>query len=161
MKRRNLPGILVCLVVFSLVGWAFARIIWVPLYGYQKTAEYVAQQDEPVLRAEIERRDARGTRSWTVADPRALEKLHAGLVRADYAPASLPATQETYRIRLRRADSRLDEYEVVLDEQGSSRDLIYVVGRKDGPAITGSAFRIPQLRSALEQILRDRPPSSP
>ena len=60
---------------------------------------------------------------------------------------------------IRRPDSRIDEYEVLLDERGRDHDLLYVVRKADGVSIVGSAYKTPELRSALRQILKE--PTTP
>jgi hypothetical protein len=158
MKPRTSLRILASLVVLALMGWAFVRIIWIPLYGHRETAAFVARQEEPALQAEIVREDSGGTRSWSVQDRQALSKLRDGLRRADYSAAGAapePRMDQKFRLRLRRPDSRVDEYEVLLDERGSEHDLLYVVRRSGGASIYGSAFKTPELRSALQQILKE------
>jgi hypothetical protein len=148
------------LAVLALMGWAFVMIIWVPLYGHRQTAEFAARQEEPALQADIVREDSGGTRSWSVQDQQALSKLREGLRRADFSGSQEPRTDQKFRLRLRRPDSRVDEYEVLIDERGREHDLLYVVRRSGGTAIYGSAFKTPELRSALEQVLKE-PPAAP
>ena len=136
-------------------------IIWIPLYGHGRTKEYLVEQEQPALQADIVKEDAAGGRSWSVADQQALRKLRDGLRQAEYsgAAAKEPKPDQKYRLRIRRPDARIDEYELLLDERGSEKDLLYVVRRNGGSAVYGSAFKTPELRSALEQVLKN-PPSS-
>ena len=146
-------------VVLGLLGWAFVMIIWIPLYGHRKTREYAVEQEQPALQAEIVREDRSGIRSWSLQDQQALRKFQEGLRQADYAGAKEPKADQRFRVRIRRNDSRIDEYEVLLDERGRDHDLLYVVRRSGGTSIYGSAYKTPELRSALQQILKD--PSTP
>jgi hypothetical protein len=154
------------LVVLALMGWAFVRIIWIPLYGHRETAAFAARQEEPAVQADIVREDSGGTRSWSVQDRQALSKLRDGLRRADWSGgspaggAAEPRMDQKFRLRIRRPDAHVDEYEVLLDERGSEHDLLYVVRRSGGAAVYGSAFKTPELRSALQQILKE-PPAAP
>lgn len=151
--------ILGSLVILGLLGWAFVMVIWIPLYGHRKTLAYAAEQEQPAVQAEIVREDRSGTRSWSLQDQEALRKLQEGLRQADYAGAKAPQAEQKFRVRIRRPDSRIDEYEVLLDERGREHDLLYVVRRTDGASIVGSAYKTPELRSALRQILKE--PTSP
>ena len=129
MKSGKSLRIIGFLVLFALMAWAFVMIIWIPLYGHRQTASFAETQEEAPLQAEIVREDASGTRSWSIADQQALSKLRNGLRRADYTGVKEPHADQKYRVRLRRPDSRIDEYEVILDERGSEHDVLYVVHR--------------------------------
>jgi hypothetical protein len=158
MKPGTALRILGSLVVLALMGWAFVMIIWIPLYGHRQTAAFAATQEEPAVQADIVREDSGGTRSWSVQDRQALSKLRDGLRRADFSNAGgvpEPGMDQKFRLRIRRPDSHIDEYEVLLDERGSEHDLLYIVRRSGGAAIYGSAFKTPELRSALQQILKE------
>jgi hypothetical protein len=134
--------------------WIFVQVIWVPLYRYQETALFVGRQEAPALQVDIEREDRQGTRSWSVADQQAIAKLKAGLQNAEYAPQNEPpASDQKYRLRIRRSDSRIDEYEVVLGSEGRMHDRLYVIRRSGETAVYGTAFNTPELRSALQQVL--------
>ncbi len=159
MKSDKAVRVAGSLVVLCLLGWAFVMVIWIPLYGHRKTQEYAAEQEQPALQAEIIRENKSGSRSWSLKDQDALRKLQEGLRQADYAGARAPQAEEKFRLRIRRPDSRVDEYEVHLDGRGREHDLIYVVRRADGVSTVGSAYKTPELRSALRQILKD--PSTP
>ena len=159
MKSDKAVRIAGSLVVLSLLGWAFVMVIWIPLYGHRRTQEYAAEQEQPALQAEIVREDRSGTRSWSLKDQEALRKLQDGLRQADYAGAKAPQVEEKFRLRIRRPDSRIDEYEVHLDGRGREHDLLYVIRRADGVSTVGHAYKTPELRSALRQILKD--PSTP
>jgi hypothetical protein len=159
MKSDRTVRIAGILVVLGLLGWAFVMVIWIPLYGYRQKAAWVVQQDDPPIQAEITREDRSGTRSWSLQDKQALQKLQAGLMTADYTAAKAPKVDQKFRVRIRRPDSRIDEYEVLLDERGRDHDLLYVVRRADGVSVYGSAYKTPGLRSALQQILKE--PSTP
>ena len=160
MKSGKSLRIIGFLVLFALMGWAFVMIIWIPLYGHRQTASFAETQEEAPLQAEIVREDASGTRSWSIADQQALSKLRNGLRRADYTGVKEPHADQKYRVRLRRPDSRIDEYEVILDERGSEHDVLYVVHRTGGATIYGSAYKTPELRQAIQQIL-SAPAASP
>ena len=155
MRPGKTARVVGTLLVASLTAWAFVMIIWIPLYGHRQTQEFAGAQDAPALEADIVREDARGVRSWSVQDRQALMKLRDGLRRADYTGAKEPRADHKYKLRIRRADSRVDEYEVLLDERGSEHDLLYVVRRAGGTPMYGSAFKTPELRSALQQVLQE------
>jgi len=159
MKSNRGVRIAGSLVVLGLLGWAFVMVIWIPLYGHRKTLEYAAEQEQPAVQAEIVREDRSGTRTWSLQDQEALRKLQEGLRQADYTGAKTPKAEERFRVRIRRPDSRIDEYEVLLDERGRDHDLLYVVRKADGVSIVGSAYKTPELRSALRQILKE--PTTP
>ena len=159
MKSDKSVRIIGSLALLGLLGWAFVMVIWIPLYGHRKTQEYAAEQEQPAVQAEIVREDRSGTRSWSLQDREALRKLQDGLRQADYTGAKAPQVDQKFRVRIRRSDARIDEYEVLLDERGREHDLLYVVRRTDGASIVGSAYKTPELRSALRQILKE--PTSP
>jgi hypothetical protein len=146
--------------LLALTGWMFVMVIWIPLYGHRQTQEFEGQQDQPPLHAEIVREDGSGSRSWSVQDRQALMKLREGLRHADFAPAKEPRVDQKFKLRIRRSDTRVDEYDVLLDERGSEHDMLYVVRRAGGASIYGSAFKTPELRSALQQVLKE-PSSAP
>lgn len=145
------------LLLLGLMGWMFVMVIWIPLYGHRRNHEYAVEQDQPALQAEIVREDGNGSRAWSIQDQQALRRLRDGLRQADYAGAKEPKVDQKFRLRIRRSDSRVDEYEVQLDERGSEHDLLYVVRRAGGAAMYGSAYKTPELRSALQQILKESP----
>lgn len=153
-KTARLVG---AFIVAAGTAWAFVMIIWIPLYGHRETREFAATQESPAVQADIVREDARGVRSWSVQDQQALVKLRDGLRKADFAGAKEPRADQKFKLRIRRSDARIDEYDVVLDERGSDHDLLYVVRRTGGSAIYGSAFKTPELRSALQQVLKEPP----
>ena len=159
MKSDRSVRIVGSLALLGLLSWAFVMVIWIPLYGHRKTREYAAEQEQPAVQAEIVREDRSGTRSWSLQDQEALRKLQDGLRQADYAGAKAPQVDQKFRVRIRRSDARIDEYEVLLDERGRDHDLLYVVRRTDGASIVGSAYKTPELRSALRQILKE--PTTP
>jgi len=159
MKSDRSVRIIGSLAILGLLGWAFVMVIWIPLYGHRKTLEYAAEQEQPAVQAEIVREDRSGTRSWSLKDQEALRKLQDGMRQADYTGAQAPQAEQKFRVRIRRSDARIDEYEVLLDERGREHDLLYVVRRTDGASIVGSAYKTPELRSALRQILKE--PTSP
>lgn len=128
----------------ALVAWAFVMTIWVPLYQDRETTRYVAEQEQPAISAEVGGAEGR---TWTIRDRRALATLAEGLRQADYAAAAEPRTDQSFTLRIRRADSRVDEYRVSLDERGSRHDLVVRRG--------GAAFKTPELRAALRQILQE------
>jgi len=154
VKRPRSLALGIFLLVFGLTAWMFVAIIWIPLYRTRETAEFVSSQETPALQVDVEREDGKGTRSWSIADQQALLKLKAGLQTAQYAPQNdPPASDQKYRLRIRRADSRIDEYEVVLGSEGSLQDRLYVLRRNGGASVYGTAFNTPELRSALQQVL--------
>ena len=159
MKSDRTVRIAGSLAVLGLLGWAFTMVIWIPLYGHGKTQEFAAEQEQPAVQAEIVREDRSGIRSWSLQDQQSLRKLQDGLRQADYTGAKAPNADQKFRVRIRRADSRIDEYEVLVDERGRDHDLIYVVRRADGASMVGGAAKTPELRSALRQILKE--PSTP
>ena len=159
MRSGRAARIVGPIVVAGLTVWAFIMIIWIPLYGHRQTQEFSATQEDPGLQAEIVREDGAGSRSWSIQDRQALLQLREGLRRADYTGTREPQADQKFKLRIRRSDSRVDEYEVLLDERGSDHDMLYVVRRTGGTSIYGSAYKTPELRSALQQILKD--PSTP
>src|SRR2546421_13035529 len=97
------------LLVFGLMAWMFVVVIWVPLYRTRETAEFVGSQETPALQVDVEREDGKGTRTWSIADQQAISKLKSGLQTAEYAPQNdPPASDQKYRLRIKRADSRID-----------------------------------------------------
>lgn len=156
MRPGKTARIVGTLLLVALTAWAFVMIIWVPLYGHRQTQEFAASQDAPAVDAEIVREDDRGIRSWSVGDREALTKLRDGMRKADFSGAKEPRADQKLKIRIRRSDARVDEYEVLLDERGNEHDMLYVVRRSGGAPIYGSAFKTPELRSALQQVLQER-----
>jgi hypothetical protein len=159
VKRRRLPVILACVAVFGLMTWLFIAVIWIPLYDYQQTATFSGRTDDPGIQAEIEREDKSGVRRWSIQDQQALTKLREGFQTAEFTREKPPRADQKFRVRIRRSDARVDEYEVLLDENSSRQDMLYVVQRQGGAPIYGSAFKTPELRSALQQILKDPAPT--
>lgn len=163
MKNRSLSvGLL--LLVFGLVGAMFVQVIWIPLYWQSETERFVASQETPAVQVDVERDEPQGKKTWSIADPKAMSTLKAGLQSAEAAPATPPASaspspDQKYRLKIRRTDSRVDEYEVVLGSEGRSQDRLIVVRRSGGAPVYGTAFNTPELRSALQQVLV--PPSAP
>jgi hypothetical protein len=159
MKRRKALSALACLGVFALMTWAFIKVIWIPLYDDRETATFSGRTDDPGVQAEIEREDKSGTRAWSVQDREALSKLRDGFRTAEFTREKPPRADQKFRVRIRRSDARVDEYEVLLDESGSRQDMLYVVQRQGGMPIYGSAFKTPELRAALQQILKEPAPA--
>ena len=142
------------LLLFGLMAWMFVVVIWIPLYRNRETAEFVSSQETPALQVDVEREDGKGTRTWSIADQQAISKLKSGLQTAEYAPQNdPPASDQKYRLRIKRSDSRIDEYEVVLGSEGRMHDRLYVIHRSGGTSVYGTAFNTPELRSALQQVL--------
>jgi hypothetical protein len=151
---RRAPRIGFLLLAFGAMGWMFVQVIWIPLYRRQETARFVDSQAAPALQVDVEREDGKGTRTWSVADQQAISKLRAGLQSAEYAPQpDPPASDQKYRLRIKRSDSRVDEYEVVLGSEGRTHDRLYVIRRSGGTSVYGTAFNTPELRSALQDVL--------
>jgi len=155
MRPGNTARVVGTLVLAAFTAWAFVMTIWVPLYGHRQTQEFAASQDATAVEADIVREDGRGIRTWSVQDREALGKLREGFRNADFSGAREPRADQKFKVRIRRSDSRVDEYEVLLDERGSEHDMLYVVRRSGGAPIYGSAFKTPELRSALQQVLRE------
>jgi hypothetical protein len=158
VKRRRVLSILACVAVFGLMTWLFITVIWIPLYDYEQTATFSGRNSDPGIQAEIEREDKSGVRSWSIQDQQALSKLREGFQTAEFTREKPPRADQKFRVRIRRSDARVDEYEVLLDESSSRQDMLYVVQRQGGTPIYGSAFKTPELRSALQQILKDPTP---
>jgi len=154
MTPRRTAGVLALAAALALTGWLFVKIIWIPLYAERETSRFVQGQERPVLQVEVVREDGKGSQSWSIADQQAIAKLRAGLQRADFTRTEPPRTDERYRLKIRRSDSTVDEYEVLLDSASADRDLLYVIRRSGGSSIYGSAFNTPELRSALRQVLK-------
>ncbi len=154
MKSRKAAGVLLLTAALALTGWVFVRTIWIPLYADRETSRFVEEQGQPILQVDVDREDGKQRQSWSIADQQAIAKLRAGLQRAEYSPAAPPKSDERYRLKIRRSDSTVDEYEVLLDTASKDRDLLYVVRRSGGNSIYGSAFNTPELRSALQQVLK-------
>ena len=158
MKSRKTAGVLVLTAALALTGWVFFKTIWTPLYADRRTSRFVEEQGRPILQVDVDREDGKQRQSWSIADQQAISKLRAGLQRADYSTrAEPPKTDERYRLKIRRSDSTVDEYEVLLDSASRDRDLLYVIRRSGGNSIYGSAFNTPELRSALQQVLKAPP----
>jgi hypothetical protein len=160
MKARKTAAGLLLISLLTLTGWMFVKTIWIPLYGSRETSRFVQGQEEPILQVDVVRDDGKQTQAWSIADQQAIAKLRAGLQRAEYTRSEPPRTDERYRLRVRRADSRVDEYEVLVDSASPERDMLYVVRRNGRDSIYGSAFNTPELRSALQQVLK-APPAVP
>jgi hypothetical protein len=154
MRTRRSLALGVLLLAFGAMAWMFVQVIWIPLYRRQETARFVGSQETPALQVDVEREDRQGTRAWSVADQQAIARLKAGLQNAEYAPQNdPPASDQKYRLRIKRSDSRIDEYEVVLGSEGQMHDRLYVLRRSGGTVVYGTAFNTPELRSALQQVL--------
>jgi len=160
MKARKTATALLLISLLALTGWMFVETIWIPLYGYRETSRFVQGQEEPILQVDVVREGGKENRTWSIADQQAIATLRAGLQRADYTRSEAPRTDERYRLKIRRADSRVDEYEVLLDSANQDRDLLYVIRRNGGSSVYGTAFNTPELRSALRDVLK-APPSAP
>lgn len=158
MVRRKPAAIAIGVVALLITAWAFVVVIWIPLYGTPQGPSDPLRPEENALQAEIVREEGTSSRTWTVADAQALQRLNAELRRADFAANSAPRADQSYKLRLRRPDSKIDEYEVLLDERGTSPDLVYVVRRTGGTSIYGVAQKTPELKSALDRILKGSPP---
>ena len=161
MKPRKALPVLGCLLVLALMTWAFIMVIWIPLYDYRQTAAFSGRTADPGVQAEIEREDKTGIRRWSVQDQEALSRLRDGFRSAEFTREKPPRADQKFRVRIRRSDSRVDQYEVLLDETSSRQDMLYVVQRQGGTPIYGSAFKTPELRTALEQILKEPVPRIP
>ena len=148
------------LLVLAFTAGMFVVIIWNPLYGRREVRDYAEAQEQAPLEAEIVREDGGVSKSWSVTDREALAKLRKGLAKADNVPAPAPRADQKFRLRIRRSDSRVDEYEVQLDDRGREHDMLYVVRREGGGSVYGSAFRTPELRDAIQRVLTD-PKSAP
>jgi hypothetical protein len=155
MRPGKTARIVGTLLVAAGTAWAFVMIIWIPLYDHRESREFAVTQESPAVEADIVREDASGVKTWSVQDRQALLKLRDGLRKADFAGAKEPRADQKFKLRIRRSDARVDEYEVLLDERGSDHDMLYVVRRTGGSAVYGSAFKTPELRSALQQVLRE------
>jgi hypothetical protein len=154
VKTRRPFAVALLLLVFLGMGVTFVYVIWIPLYRYGQDAEYAGSQNIPILQVDIEREDTKGKRNWTIADQQAISRLRAGLEVAARAPDSdPPASDQKYRLRIKREGSRVDEYEVVLGPEGRMSDRLYVIRRNGGTSIYGTAYNTPELRSALQQVL--------
>jgi len=158
VKTRRALAAVVLLLAFLGMGLTFYQVIWIPLYRSRETARFVESQEDPTLQVDVEREDSKGKKNWTIADQEAIARLRAGLRTAEAAPqADVPASDQKYRLRIKRADSRVDEYEVVLGPEGKTQDRLFVVRRSGGTAVYGSAYNTPELRSALQQVLGTPP----
>ena len=158
MKTRRSLAAAVLLLAFLGMGVTFYYVIWIPLYRSRETARFVESQEDPTLQVDVEREDSKGKKNWTIADQQAIGRLRAGLRTAEIAPqADVPASDQKYRLRIKRADSRIDEYEVVLGPEGRMQDRLFVVRRSGGSSVYGTAYNTPELRSALQQILAPSP----
>jgi hypothetical protein len=156
MTSRRPLRIALAVVVLSLLGWMFVAVIWLPLYREQAAADFVDQWNEPALEAEIIREDATGTRAWSLKDQQALSKLRQGLRSVHPVQETPPQADRKFRVQIRRADSRVDEYEVLLDENSSERDMLYVVRRSGGATVYGSVYNTPEIRSTLKELIREK-----
>jgi hypothetical protein len=159
-SRRALPVFGLLLIIFALMAWMFVKVIWIPLYDSGETARFSGTTQDAGVQAEIEREDGSGLRSWSIQDQQALAKLRDGFRAAEFTRDKPLKADQKFRLRIRRSDARIDEYEVLLDERSSERDMLYVVQRNGGSTIYGSAFKTPELRAALQQLLKE-PAASP
>lgn len=141
-------------IVLAAVGFLFVRVIWIPLYMDSGPGRPEAVQESPAMEVDVVKEDGKSTKSWTVADQKAISKLRAGLQSTAPAPAEPPPpSEEKYRLKIKGSDSRVDEYEVVLGPEGRLQDRVYVIRRTGGSSVYGTAFNSPELRSALQQVL--------
>ena len=155
MRPGKTARIVGALLLVAFTAWAFVMTIWVPLYGHRQTQEFAASLDAPAVEADIVREEGEKVRTWSVQDREALTKLRENFRNADFSGTKAPQAERQFKVRIRRADSKVDEYEVMLDDRGSEHDMLYVVRRSGGAPIYGSAFKTPELRSALQQVLRE------
>jgi hypothetical protein len=153
MKLRRSFRTLLALAVLSVVGIMFVTVIWIPLYQQRDLSRSAGSLDSPAVQVDVVREDGKETRSWTIADQQAIAKLRAGLQSTQAATAEAPPSEEKYRLRIKRLDSRVDEYEVVLGPEGRMQDRVYVIRRTGGTSVYGTAVNTPELRSALQQVL--------
>ncbi|HZE97642.1 MAG TPA: hypothetical protein VE981_11495 [Planctomycetota bacterium] len=154
MTSRRALRVSLLILVLAGVGVMFIRVIWIPLYRDKETARFVETQQEPAVQVDVVHDDGKATRSWTIADQQAISRLRSGLQTAQTAQGEPPASSdEKYRLRIRRSDSRVDEYEVVLGAEGRLQDRLYVIRRNGGSSVYGTVFNTPELRSALQQVL--------
>jgi hypothetical protein len=153
MKLRRSFRTLLALAVLSVVGIMFVTVIWIPLYQQRDLSRSAGSLDSPAVQVDVVREDGKETRSWTIADQQAIAKLRAGLQSTQAAPVEAPPSEEKYRLRIKRPDSRVDEYEVVLGPEGRMQDRVYVIRRTGGTSVYGTAVNTPELRSALQQVL--------
>lgn len=154
MKMRRALAIGLLLVAFGAMAAVFIQVIWIPLYRNRDAPSSAERPEESPSPIEVERKEGTGTRSWSVADQQAISRLKAGLRSADYgAPAEPPAPDQTYRVRIRRPDSRIDEVDVILGSEGLMHDRFYVVRRTGGTSVYGTVFNTPELREALQKML--------
>jgi hypothetical protein len=144
IQRASAVGLL--LLVFAGMTAMFIQVIWIPLYRNR--------EDDAALQVDVEQKEGTGTRSWSIADPKAASRLNAGLRSATFgAPPEQAVADQGYRLRIRRPDNRMDEYEVVLGSEGALHDRFYVIRRSGGTPIYGTVYNTPELRSALQQVL--------
>ena len=155
MKPRILLRTVVVLVVLAAMGVGFYEVIWVPLYRDQQAVNFVSQWNEPASQVDIEREDGSGTKSWSLKDQAALSKLREGMQSFRPGQEKPPQVDQKFRLRVRRSDARVDEYEVLLDSKSSDRDMLYVVRRTGGATVYGSAYNTPELRSALKDLIKE------
>ncbi len=158
MKTRRPLAATLLLLAFLGMGVTFYHVIWIPLYRSRETARFVESQEDATLQVDVEHEGPKGKKNWTIADQEAIARLRAGLRTAEAAPqADVPASDQKYRLRIKRADSRVDEYEVVLGPDGRTQDRLFVVRRSGGSSVYGTAYNTPELRSALQQVLASPP----
>ncbi len=159
MTSRKAGRLLAALAILALVVALFIKVIWIPLYEHPGPA-VSERADDAGLQADVEREDSSGIRSWSVKDRQALTKLREGFRAAEFSAEKPPRADQRFRVKIRRSDARVDEYEVLVDESSSTQDMLYVVQRQGGSTVYGSALKTPELREALRQVLRE-PPAGP
>jgi len=147
---------LAALAVLALVAALFIRVIWIPLHEHPEAA-VPDGADAAGVQAEVEREHSSGVRSWSVKDQQALSKLREGFRAAEFSSEKPPRADQRFRLKIRRSDARVDEYEVLMDESSSQQDMLYVVQRQGGSTVYGSALKTPELREALRQVLKEPP----
>jgi hypothetical protein len=159
--RRPFRALLAC-AILAAIAVMFVVVIWIPLYRDSAPAGPAGAQEPQAVEVDLVDKDGGSTRSWTVADQKAISKLRAGLQSAQPAappaePAAAPS-EEKYRLRIKGANARVDEYEVVLGTEGRAQDRVYVIRRNGGTSVYGTAVNTPELKSALQQVLTPTAP---
>jgi hypothetical protein len=155
VKTRRSTAFAFLLLAFAGMAWVFLQVIWNPLYRGGDASGPSDRSDASALQLEVERQDGGGTKSWSIADQQAISRLRAGLQSAEGAAQSPPPppSEQKYHLRIRRPDSRVDEYDVILGPEGPAHDQVYVIRRSGGGPVYGTAYNTPELRSALQQVL--------
>jgi hypothetical protein len=146
------PRRAILLILLAPVSWGcLAGAMFV--YGRHRTTQFRASQADAASRLEIELDGEGAPRVIPITDPHLLRVILDPLKQAEYTLPNHPHKEQTYYVRVHRRESRVDEYEILLDSRGAGYDLLHVVHREGRTTHHGSAFKTPGLRKPLLEVL--------